>query len=127
MTTYMITYSISDSCGCGHAHDNEHTDVHHHNHNSENNHHHDDNCNCNNNHKHIESSENRIIRKIKSLGPWAHFMPEGYLIKSESLSAEEILKELEEVSNKGDILFVTKVDATSCACQNPAVIDWTQN
>ena len=43
-------------------------------------------------------------------------MPEGYLVKS-NISAEEIFNELQAVANKGDILFVTKVDAESCACQ----------
>lgn len=97
MSTYMITYFLSDTCGCGHHHDHEHD--------------------------HIESSEGNIIAKIKSLGAWANFMPEGYLVKS-NISAEEIFNELQSVANKGDILFVTKVDAESCACQNPSVKEW---
>lgn len=106
MSTYMITYYLTDTCGCGCDHDHDHD---HHEHTHE--------------HEHMESSESKIIGMIKSLGPWANFMPEGYLVKS-SLSAEDILKEIESVANKGDILFVTKVDAESCACQNPAVLDW---
>ena len=51
------------------------------------------------------------------------FMPEAYLVKSE-LSADEILNELQSVANSGDILFVTKTDVDSCACQNPAVKEW---
>lgn len=101
MSAYMITYFLSDTCGCGHDHDHEH----------------------NHDHEHIESSEDNIVAKIKSVGAWAHFMPEAYLVKS-TLSAQEILEELKEVANTGDILFVTKTDAESCACQNQAVIDW---
>lgn len=99
MSTYMITYFVSDTCGCGHDHPHEHD------------------------HEHIESSEDNIIEKIKSVGAWANFMPQGYLVKS-TLSAEEILEELNAVANKGDILFVTKTDADSCACTHPGVIDW---
>ena len=99
MSAYMITYFISDTCGCGHDHDHEH------------------------NHEHIESSEDNIIAKIKSIGPWANFMPEGYLVKS-TLSAQEIFEELKAVANSGDILFVTKTDAESCACENQSVMDW---
>ncbi|WP_238884066.1 hypothetical protein [Clostridium sp. YIM B02551] len=101
MSTYMITYFLSDTCGCGHDHDHEHDHEH----------------------EHIESSEDNIIAKIKSVGAWAHFMPEAFLVKS-ALSAQEILEELNVVANAGDILFVTKTDADSCACQNQAVIDW---
>ena len=107
MSKYMITYYISDTCGCGCSHDHEgHEHDHEHN------------------HEHVESSEGKIIAKIKSLGAWAHFMPEGYLLKCD-LSADEILSEIQSVSNSGDILFVTKItDADSCACKNQAVIDW---
>ncbi|ADL53073.1 hypothetical protein [Clostridium cellulovorans] len=101
MSAYMITYFLSDTCGCGHDHEHNHE----------------------HNHEHIESSEDNIIAKIKSVGAWAHFMPEAYLVKS-TLSAQKILEELKEVANTGDILFVTKTDAESCACQNQAVIDW---
>ena len=101
MSTYMITYFLSDTCGCGHDHDHEHDHEH----------------------EHIESSEDNIIAKIKSVGAWAHFMPEAFLVKS-TLSAQEILEELKAVANAGDILFVTKTDAEFCACQNQAVIDW---
>ncbi|MDT8715886.1 hypothetical protein IAI10_04400 [Clostridium sp. 19966] len=103
MTPYLITYFLSDTCGCGHDHTDEHE------------HHHD--------HEHVESSEDNIVAKIKSVGAWAHFMPEAYLVKS-TLSAVEILEELKAVANPGDILFVTKTDAESCACPNEAVINW---
>lgn len=101
MTTYMVTYFISDTCGCGHDHGDDH---HHH-------HHHEDN------------SEDKIIGKIKSVGAWAHFMPEAFLVKSE-LSAEEIFNEIQAVASSGDIIFVTKIEASSAACKNSAVIDW---
>ena len=104
MSKYMITYYISDTCGCGCSHDGEE-----------------------HNHEHAQSSEGNIISKIKSLGSWAHFMPEGFLLKSE-FTAEEILAEIKSVSNSGDILFVTKItDAESCACVNPDVINWLFN
>lgn len=104
MSKYLITYYISDTCGCGCSHDEE---AH--------------------NHKHIESSEGKIVAKIKSLGAWAHFMPEGFLIKSD-LTAEEILSEIKQVANSGDILFVNKItDPDSCACVNPSVIEWLFN
>ena len=51
MSTYMITYYLSDTCGCGCGHDHEHEHEH----------------------NHIESSEANIIGKIKSVGAWAHF------------------------------------------------------
>ena len=101
MSTYMITYFLSDTCGCGHDHHHEHE--HH--------------------HEHIESSESNIIAKIKSVGAWAHFMPEGYLVKS-TLSAQEIFDEVQSVANSGDLIFVTKIDTESCACKNPAVKEW---
>lgn len=100
MSTYIITYFISDTCGCGCGHD-------HHEHA----------------HEHNESSEDSIIAKIKSIGAWANFMPEGYLVKTE-LSSEEILQAIQSVSNKGDIIFVTKADADSTACTIPPVVDW---
>jgi hypothetical protein len=103
MSVYMITYFLSDTCGCGHDHDHDHQHEH--------------------DHEHIESSEDNIIAKIKSVGSWANFMPEGYLVKS-TLSAQEIFEELNSVSNKGDILFVTKTDAESCACTHEAVVEW---
>ena len=109
MSAYLITYFISDTCGCGCGHE--------HNHNS--------NYKDNNPHSHVhkEPSEKRIVTKIKSLGRWGHVMPEAYIVKC-SLSAEDILSEIKSVANSGDILFVTKIDADSTACQNEAVIKW---
>lgn len=105
MNAYLITYFLSDTCGCGHDHHDD--DEHEHN------------------HEHVESSENNIVAKIKSFGAWAHFMPEAYLVKS-TLSAKEMLEELKSVSNPGDILFITKTEAESSACENEAVINWLQ-
>ena len=109
MSAYLITYFISDTCGCGCGHE--------HNHNS--------NYKDNNPHSHVhkEPNEKRIVTKIKSLGSWGHVMPEAYIVKC-SLSAEDILSEIKSVANSGDILFVTKIDADSTACQNEAVIKW---
>ena len=109
MSAYLITYFISDTCGCGCGHE--------HNHNS--------NYKDNNPHSHVhkEPSEKRIVTKIKSLGSWGHVMPEAYIVKC-SLSAEDILSEIKSVANSCDILFVTKIDADSTACQNEAVIKW---
>lgn len=98
MSVYLITYFISDTTG--HSHDD------------------------NSHHDHKETSEGIITAKIKSLGSWGHFMPNGYIIKTSSLCADEILKELKSVANPGDILFVSKIDAEDAACSNPAVIDW---
>lgn len=103
MTTYMITYYLNDNCGCGHDHEHEHEHDHE--------------------HDHSEDNEGKLIAKIKSVGAWAHFMPEAYLVKSD-LTALEILEELKAVANSGDNLFVTKTETESCACQNQAVLDW---
>lgn len=106
MSVYIITYFISDTTG--HSHD------------------HGENCGCGENHTHSHEHKNsnvNIIGKIKSLGAWAQFLPEGFFIKTSS-TAEEIFAEVNSVANKGDIIFVTKVDAKSSACANPAVLAW---
>lgn len=113
MSVYMITYFISDtngSCGCGEDH------------------HHDSSCGCGDNHEHHHdheeiSSEVNLVAKIKSLGAWAQFMPEGFFVKTEA-SAEDIFDELQSVANGGDIIFVTKIDSKTSACANPTVLDW---
>lgn len=104
MSVYMVTYFISDTHG--HTHDEE--------------------CGCGNEHPHSHSSsDTNIIGKIKSLGTWAQFMPEGFFVKT-SLLAEEIFNEVNSVANKGDIIFVTEVNAKTSACANPAVIEWLE-
>ena len=107
MAAYMITYFISDTTG--HSHD------------------HDENCGCggehSHSHEHTPSSNGNIIGKIKSLGAWAQFLPEGFFVKTDS-TAEEIFAEVSSVANKGDIIFVTKIDGKTSACANPAVLAW---
>lgn len=115
MSAFMITYFLSDTLG--HAHDNQ------------SNSHEHENCDCGNDDTHSHKNTNvdiNIIGKIKSLGAWAQFMPEGFLVKT-NLSAEDIFNEVNSVTNKGDIIFVTKVDAKSSACANSAVLDWLSN
>jgi hypothetical protein len=105
MLVYMITYFISDTGG---------------------HHDHDENCGCGGDHSHSHEQTNgdaNLIGKIKSLGAWAQFLPEGFFVKTSS-SADEIFAELSSVANKGDIIFVTQIDAKSSACANPAVLDW---
>ena len=103
MSAYMITYFISDTSG---------------------HHDHDENCGCGGDHSHEHAhGDANLIGKIKSLGAWAQFLPEGFFVKTSS-SADEIFAEVSSVANKGDIIFVTKIDAKSSACANPAVLDW---
>ena len=105
MSVYMITYFLNDTHG------------HHHDHNEE--------CGCGEDHSHEHAhSDVNIVGKIKSLGSWAQFLPEGFFVKTDSLSAAEIFNEVNSVANGGDIIFVTKVDAETSACANPAVLDW---
>lgn len=118
MSVHMITYFISDTSGHDHDHEGcgcggNHADSHEH-----------EGCGCgsDHSHEHVHGDE-RIIGKIKSLGAWAQFLPEGFFVKA-SLTAEEIFDEVNSVANKGDIIFVTKVDAKTSACANPAVLDW---
>ena len=105
MSAYMITYFISDTSG---------------------HHDHDENCGCGgdhgHSHDHVQGDVN-LIGKIKSFGAWAQFLPEGFFVKT-SASADEIFAEVSSVANKGDIIFVAKIDAASSACANPAVLDW---
>lgn len=120
MSVYMITYFISDTSGHSHDHEGcgcggDHSDSHSH-----------EGCGCGGDHSHSHEhvhGDERIIGKIKSLGAWAQFLPEGFFVKTAS-TAEEIFDEVNSVANRGDIIFVTKVDAKTSACANPAVLDW---
>ena len=87
METYAITFYLNEdshTCGCEeHDHDHEH------------HHHHRDDYD--------------IVGTIKSLGAWANFMPDSYLVKTTS-SAKEIAEKIQAFLETGDLLFVTKVD-----------------
>lgn len=99
MNVYAITFYLNEnshSCGCdGHAHDHEH-------------HHRDD---------------YDIVATIKSLGAWANFMPDSYLVKS-TFSSNEISDKIKPFLEKNDLLFVTKVDKEDVSSLTPGVVDW---
>ena len=62
MSAYMITYFISDTSG---------------------HHDHDENCGCGGDHDHSHEhahGDANLIGKIKSLGAWAQFLPEGFFV-----------------------------------------------
>lgn len=103
MTVYAITFYLSEdshSCGC---------DSHDHNHDHEHHHHHRDDYD--------------IITTIKSLGAWANFMPDSYLLKTD-VSANEISEKIKAFLQPNDLLFVTKVDKDDVASLTPGVVDW---
>lgn len=99
MSIFAITYYLiedSHSCGCeGHDHDG-----HHHG-----------------------RDDYEITSRIKSLGAWAHFMPDSFLVKT-SLTAQEILAQLKEHVEDKDMIFVVKVDKDAVASLTPGVIEW---
>ncbi|MGN1029343.1 MAG: hypothetical protein ACI4P7_04575 [Bacilli bacterium] len=101
METYAITFYLNEdshTCGCeDHDHDHEH------------HHHHRDDYD--------------IVGTIKSLGAWANFMPDSYLVKTTS-SAKEIAEKIQAFLETGDLLFVTKVDKENVASLTPGVVDW---
>ena len=105
MTVYAITFYLSEdshSCGCdSHDHDHNHDHEHHH-------HHRDD---------------YDIVATIKSLGAWANFMPDSYLLKTD-VSANEISEKIKAFLQPNDLLFVTKVDKDDVASLTPDVVDW---
>lgn len=107
MSIFLITYYLKEeqqeNCGCG-CGDNEHDHEEEHE------------------HYHIHLDE-KLIALVRSLGTWAHFMPTSFLLKCE-LSAGEILEKLKEGIKEKDLLFVTKVEADTCASINPEVISW---
>ena len=99
MNVYAIAFYLNEashSCGCdGNAHNHEH-------------HHRDD---------------YDIVATIKTLGAWANFMPDSYLIKS-TFTANEISDKIKPFLEKGDLLFVTKVDKEDVSSLTPGVVDW---
>lgn len=101
METYAVTFYLNEdshSCGCeGHDHDHEH------------HHHHRDDYD--------------IVATIKSLGAWANFMPDSYLVKTDA-SANEISEKIKAFLEAGDLLFVTKVYKDDVASLTPGVVEW---
>lgn len=107
MSVYAITYYLNEethSCGCG-----EHDHDHDHNHDHE--------------HHHEVRDDYEIVGNIKTLGSWACFMPDSYLVKTD-LTASEISTKLKSFLEPKDLLFVTKVDKDDVASLTPGVVDW---
>lgn len=102
MNTYNISFFISDTTGCSCCGD-----------------HHDGHA-----HSHVhEDSAPKIEAKIKSFGAWAQVLPESFVVKSE-LTAQEMYDEINEVCNKGDLIFINKIDCNDVAYANPALVEW---
>lgn len=109
MAIYAITYYLREE----HKHDHDHDHDHDHNH--------EDGCDCGC-HDHADYD---LIGVIESLGAWAQFLPNGFLVNSD-LTAEEILSKLEPTVKDNDIIFVTKADLQSTSCTIPQVADWME-
>ncbi|MPQ44710.1 hypothetical protein [Clostridium tarantellae] len=97
MSIYLITYHLRE--------DNE-------------------NCGCGNDEHHHHNDAN-LIRKIKSLGAWAHFMPSSFLIHT-SMNINELLKDLKSIVSEKDLIFVSKIDSKTSASLTPEVLDWIE-
>ncbi|NLZ35384.1 MAG: hypothetical protein GX889_10900 [Clostridiales bacterium] len=91
----------------------------------EHNHHeHSEDCGCGHNHEsHNHRDDYDIVATIKSLGPWANFMPDSYLVKSE-FTAKEITEKLQKFIQTGDLLFVSKIDKDDVSSLTPEVENW---
>jgi len=101
MSIYAITYHlIEDSNSHNHCCESDAHDHHHHG-----------------------RDDYEITNQIKTLGPWAHFMPTSFLVKT-TLTAEEMLSSLKNCVEDKDMIFITKVDKDSVASLTPAVISW---
>ena len=99
METYAITFYLNEqshSCGCD---DHDH------------------------NHEHHHRDDYDIVSTIKSLGAWANFMPDSYLVKT-STPAKEISEKIKAFLQPGDLLFVTKVCKDDVASLTPGVVEW---
>lgn len=84
---------------------------------------HNHNCGCTeHNHTHHRDDYD-IVGTIKSLGAWANFMPDSYLVKTEA-SADEISKKINVYLEEKDLLFVTEVTKDNVASLTPGVVDW---
>ena len=112
MNVYTILFYLNE--------DNHHDHNHEHAHDS--NHEHGDDCGCGHDHS-TTRDDYDIVATIKTLGTWANFMPDSYLVKSE-FSAEEIASKIESVLLPRDLLFVTKVAKDDVASLTPGVVDW---
>ncbi|MBD7914364.1 hypothetical protein H9660_04330 [Clostridium sp. Sa3CUN1] len=99
METYAITFYLNEqshSCGCD---DHDH------------------------NHEHHHRDDYDIVSTIKSLGAWANFMPDSYLVKTNT-SAKDISEKIKPFLQSGDLLFVTKVCKDDVASLTPGVVEW---
>ena len=128
MNVYTILFYLnedSSSCGCGdHEHNHDHNGCGCESHDHSHEHNHDDNCGCGHDHSHgTVRDDYEVMGVIKSLGAWANFMPDSYLVKSE-FSAKEISEKISAVLEPKDLLFVTKVDKDDVASLTPGVVDW---
>lgn len=120
MSVYIVNYFLKEeahehdeNCGC-----------------EEHGHEHDENCGCEEpHHEHDEDcgcggrDDSRLIGEIRSLGAWAHFMPESFLLHT-SLSSEEILEKLKIFVNEDDLLFVAKINSETTESLTPQVKEW---
>lgn len=106
MNVYTILFYLNENTNHEHGHTHEHGD----------------DCGCGHDHS-ITRDDYDIVATIKTLGSWANFMPDSYLVKSE-FNAEEIKNKIESVLLPGDLLFVTKVDKEDVASLTPGVVDW---
>ena len=101
METYAILFYLNEnshSCGCD-SHDHDHEHHHHH------------------------RDDYDIVATIKSLGTWANFMPDSYLVKTD-ISSNEISEKIKAFLQPGDLLFVTKVAKDDVASLTPGVVEW---
>lgn len=81
------------------------------------------NCDCtDHNHSH-QRDDYEIITRIKALGPWAHFMPNSFLVKTD-LNSNEILSYLKKYVEDKDIIFVNNVNKEDVASSTSGVIEW---
>lgn len=87
---------------------------------------HSHDCGCDD-HNHEEEccgrDDSRLIGEIQSLGAWAHFMPESFLLHS-SLTPKEILEKLKVFVNDDDLLFISKINSDSTESLTPQVKEW---
>ena len=103
METYAILFYLNEnshSCGCdNHEHDHDHDHHHHH------------------------RDDYDIVATIKTLGTWANFMPDSYLVKT-NISANEISEKVKKFLEPNDLLFVTKVSKEDVSSLTPGVVEW---